>query len=509
MLAIAAFVLASLLFGQPEANEKPDPRSYATLEAIPEVSPPASPPLTAEEAARIRKLIDELASIDRPDFGLSPTTFGSAFAALPELTRFQGGIIQIDHRHHTTSPFVELVKLGPKAMPFLLEALDDKRPTKLEMKHNRGFGSMWSAREIGANPMNEHQWAALKKHPPTDVLGHGNNLKAHTVTIGDVCFAIVGQITGSGYSAVRYQPTACIVINSPTLDPEISAFVRECWASPDPSRKLFDSLLIDFCTRGKHQGEFLDHWSYGSRFQVSAATRLLYYFPELSAPIIAQRLDALDVNDLNDDDMDAYVKQCVANGVRSMDLIEAVSWSDRPEVRQSMAAMMQRTTNPEIFLECLRVTKEPDRAKAADRILEYIAKLPADEGAPFGRGYHLLQALVKVDADRARPVYEEFVKGCMHRRRTVCHAVQETKPAWGCEVLLPLLDDKQNADWWNYGVVPGQDEPRLPIRVSDEAADAINAIRPEFNFAMQGTHAELDAAEAKMKQSLEAKRGRD
>ena len=46
-----------------------------------------------------------------------------------------------------------------------------------------------------------------------------------------MCFVAVGQIVGRGYAAVRYQPTACIVINSPTHDAKLRSDVRAAWVS--------------------------------------------------------------------------------------------------------------------------------------------------------------------------------------------------------------------------------------------------------------------------------------
>ena len=39
--------------------------------------------------------------------------------------------------------------------------------------------------------------------------------KAIPLKVGDVCFAIIGEIVGRKYLAVRDQMTACVIINSP------------------------------------------------------------------------------------------------------------------------------------------------------------------------------------------------------------------------------------------------------------------------------------------------------
>ncbi len=302
---------------------------------------------------------------------------------------------------------------------------------------------------------------------------------------------IIGQITGRGYAAVRYQPTACIVINSPTRDAEIARIVREVWSAPDPSRRLFDALLTDYSTRGKHDGQSLDHWDQGARFQAPAATRLLYYSPDQTAALIAERLDGLDVSEQRT--VEGLIRQAVANGVRVEEFIEAVAWSDRPEIRRALRAVMHRTDNPSLFLACRPGADPALRDADLARLVAFIEGLPPEHG-PFGRGYDLLIGLARMDPQRARPVYEKFVKGSIQQRNTVCHALREARPAWGCHVLSPLLDDKRDTRWGTYGVNPPANEPRLPIRVCDLAAQTMSGLKPELWFELRGTHEDLDGA---------------
>jgi len=56
------------------------------------------------------------------------------------------------------------------------------------------------------------------------------------------------------------------------------------------SQQLFESLLIDFFSRGG------DDRGGAESLQIGAATRLLYYFPKEAGPIVAKRLRELDVS---------------------------------------------------------------------------------------------------------------------------------------------------------------------------------------------------------------------
>ena len=67
--------------------------------------------------------------------------------------------------------------------------------------------------------------------------------------------------------------------------------------------------------------------------------------------------------------------------------------------------------------------------------------------------------------------------------------------------LTPLLSDKRT--WgYEYAVEKGKNEPRLPIRVCDEAAITLSAIYPKLKFLHLGTHAALDAQIATLRAAL-------
>jgi len=68
--------------------------------------------------------------------------------------------------------------------------------------------------------------------------------------------------------AVRYQMTACSVINSPVENAALRERIRRIWAANNPTQTLFDTLWFDY------------RLTQDSRYQTSAALRMLYYFPE-------------------------------------------------------------------------------------------------------------------------------------------------------------------------------------------------------------------------------------
>src|SRR5262245_49236753 len=119
---------------------------------------------SAKEQAQIKQHIASLEKIDRPDFGLSATMSGTAFAPVRGSQK-SGAFLITNHQLETTEDFKQLVAFGPRALPFLLEALDDSRPTKLTQRHNPDFGGMWLSMEMGFNPINSIERQAVSPLP--------------------------------------------------------------------------------------------------------------------------------------------------------------------------------------------------------------------------------------------------------------------------------------------------------------------------------------------------------
>jgi hypothetical protein len=500
---VAAIVWCGGLSAQPDAKPSdtaPPGSGVASLVPIPQVRLEAPGDASPAERERIKSLIDDLVKITQPDAGLSATLSGDAFAPLPQLPRKGRAFLLTNHNLGTSEAFTELVKLGPRALPQLLEAITDARPTGLKIVHDNIDGGMWFGQEMWGNPANERKHKLFGDVRVGAPGGFPNEtLSEYAVKVGDVCFVIVGQIVGRSYSAVRYQPTACIVVNSPVHDPKLAEQARTIWADPQPSQHLLDSLLTDFCTRGVHQGNSLDHWSIGSGFQIGAATRLLYFFPDQAAPLVAKRLDELDVS--QHAGLDEYMKQTVANGVRADDFIAAVSWSDRPEIRAALARLTDRTDDPEVFVTSLPQDVAVPAATTA-RLIKMLDDLPQDDPGPYGKTYKLLLVLASQPLDKAKPEFERLSRGGLMQRRSVCMALREKHPAFAIEVLTPLLTDTQSCNGWTHPEVGGQNQPRHPIRVCDEAAVAISTSDPSLSFQMLGTPETKDAHIAKMREAL-------
>jgi hypothetical protein len=306
------------------------------LGKIPQLALGPRPQLNAKQVARIKECIARLADIESPDYGLSPTMSGEAFLPLAG-KRTSHAFLLTDHRLKSSQALQTLVEMGPDSLPFLLAALDDKTPTKLKVEHRSDFGGMWFANEMWGNPVNPVEVRVLgpwKARRPRK--GREKHIKSYTVKVGDICLVAIGQVVGRGYQVVRYQPTACIVINSSTEDAALRERVRAIWSSKDPARRLFDSLLLDYATEGNYkEGDSFDEWDVGSDLQVGAVLRLLYYYPKETTPLIARRLRGLHVERIgrgpgsprSEQEIEAWARREVANGASTDHLVLKQAYS--------------------------------------------------------------------------------------------------------------------------------------------------------------------------------------
>jgi hypothetical protein len=428
-----------------------------------------SPPgFSAAEAAEMRKRIAALATVSRSDFGLPHNIDGYAFAPLP-------GAYPISQRldsEDQVKPFpavLELIRLGPKAIPFLVNALDDRRPTNLVVKLNLTDRS-----------------GAMRVHP-------------FTVCIGDVCYVVLCQIVGEqhlpltpfGHSGALWSPTG---------HPGMLRGLRLRWASDDAPKQLLDKLMKDYQTKLKFNGENLNDWDTGLRME--AAMRLLYYFPHQTAPLIAERLARFDVA-ATGKTLDAWMKREVANGAHAEDFIKAVGWSKEPAIQKALCGIVERATDPSILLAAISAAEGVSKARVRERIESLLDKLPKEEGRGENAGYALLVALGKRFGEDAKPAFVRYLTNAsLQRKWTMCRVLYETNGAWAVELLGPLLTDKRTGYGRAFAAVPGNPAELLETRLCDEAASVISAHNPDLRFTLAGQYADLDRQIDLMRQHL-------
>ena len=256
--------------------------AYATLTALFCLLASASPVRASDKAPKTAaELIDELTQIDEQSLGINSSAIYYGFLADTSTGSFQGGVLGI--APHDASPVLrELVRLGPAALPELLKHLDDKRPTKLTVG-NSGRADARVGLDFFAfsyfsdeyDPRIFHSWTdEERKNAPQSMMKnfHGR----YTVKVGDICYVLVGQIVNRRLLAVRYQPSAGLVVNSPIEAPVLAEKTRKDWENTNADA-LRASLLDDLHGIAKVKPDELIYYNLEIAFPAFA--RLRYYFP--------------------------------------------------------------------------------------------------------------------------------------------------------------------------------------------------------------------------------------
>jgi hypothetical protein len=509
MLALAiAALLAALPLDPVGAAQGKRKSARPQLAPLPKVEfDPGRHTATPQELEEIERLIAELVEIDRPDYGLSSTLSGVQFAALAETDTFSAGLIGIDHGIATHPALRRLVEFGPKALPALLEALDDPTPTQLEFVHDWGHGSMWSAREVPTNPLNPFESAARVQFEwlaqcMDTLTAEKEGLDQHVVARGDVAFAILGQILGRDYESVRYQPSGNVVVNSPVRTPEITAALRAMWGSDDPARRLLDSLLHDYCTRGgvTDRGGPYDH-------QYPAALRLSYYFPEETRDFLVARLDGLDVDPVpwqSPGFEKAWREEDAANGCSAVELINALANSRDPAVLKAIRRAVERSTGIRFLVAALRPAfGKAEPAFLAERIAAFLESWPRFEMSPYGDEFNVLRGAAPCVPGRAAELFELWLDHETVECRTIAlRALRglEPRPELAVAVLGPLLSHRSDT-----GETYAEGNDRRPLRVCDAAAFVIAQHVAGVDFALEGDRENLDRQIAALREQLTAR----
>ena len=504
--ALALLVALATMPVSPPAEGQAIQQPTMTLDPakVPEVEVPEVD-VSPEQQSTIQSLIAKLAEIDSPDFGLSPSMSGQTFAPLSQLGRMNTFVLG-NHQLESSSALLELVKIGPPALPLLLESLEDNTPTKLKIDHSGGFGAMWRARELNGSWVSPRERKVLEatfaegENVPQ---GQDDYIDHHTVTVGDACFVAIGQIVGRHYSAIRYQPTACVIVNSPSHDAVLRQRVRDIWTSDQPTDNVvLQSLLRDFATRGRFNGKTLDGWYSGSDLQVSSATRLLYYYPDQATPLIVQRLGELDVM-WPADGLDGRMQREVDNGVWVEDFIKAVAWSDRPEIQAALLDILTRTDDVQLALATLPSVSAKHNAVVRKKLDDFLDSTPAAERGAYGEGYNLLVALAERYGERSRRSFDRYLDGgSAQRYHSAAQALRKARGDWKTPLLASMLDDRRSVGGYSMPASPSDDDNRLDIRVCDAAAETLAEASDLIEFTMAGPYENLDKQIARIKSQL-------
>jgi hypothetical protein len=217
---------------------------------------------------KTRELIDRLRDISDEGIGTHSTAWAGGFLAIDEEPRFHGGVL--GSRKPAVSPVMrELVRRGVAALPDLLEHVQDARPTKLVVG-KKEIMAMWHSDEYDPrhqDPKRRPRGVNTGREADADQMGY-------TLAVGDLCYVAIGQIVNRNLNAVRYQPSLCLVINSPVATPALAEVVRRDWKG---------------LTAEQHEQSLLEDAR--NEWGAAALARLLYYYPRSGRSQALRMLD--------------------------------------------------------------------------------------------------------------------------------------------------------------------------------------------------------------------------
>jgi hypothetical protein len=494
---VSAIALAGcvLLVSRAAAGENAEPWRVLPFD-MPEVAPLEADAAAEREVGReIEKLIASLAEIAKPDYGISSTLSGTDFPPVPG-SRDVGCFWFTRHDLERADAVTRLVALGPRALPALIKHLGDATPTKLTITHDSGVGGMWYGNELGTNPALEDERKAVEQADlrPADAGEFPPHVDAHTVSVGDVCFVIIGMVSGRRYQAVRYQPTACIVINSPVKEPRLSDAVRRMWSGRDARRMLFERLMRDLHTRG--QGS--------AGIQAGAAMRLLYYFPEMCAPVIVERLRGLDVKAPPDGSGRKVLERYDRNGVPESTLIKAVAWSREPRVVEALRAIARGSDDERIVASAAPAMVGAADAAFLGKLRRLLAKANPGYTYPSVGPGGLLEAVAVVYPDEAEEVFGEYLTaGGKESAINLLGFLRSNRADLAPSLLAPLLDDTSESGQRTESKAKFKGVTwKLPVRICDRAYVVISRALGDRTASISGTLAEMDERIAELKRRL-------
>ena len=440
------------------------------------VAAPAADP--AADPAALAGWIDALAGLDSFDTGLSPTHGGLDFPPVAGQLDWSVALLGQGRPQRRNEALEKLVAAGPDALPLLLEHLDDRRATRLVVEHEGSFGGMWHATEVpAAAEPGPHEAAALALEGLNrEQEGMPEPLERHTVSVGDACFVIIGMITNRRYNAVRYQPTACIVINSPTTHGVIAEAVRRIWGRQPEPAALRNWLEEDF-----------------ARGDPGAATRLLYYFPQDAAPRVLERLQRMV--DQHDDGLPR--------------LVRAIAWCDDPALRAAIRAAVLATRDGHLVEAGMPAFATPDDPQRRAELERLLARWQARGTEPLEA---ILATAMACHPGHAAQHLASVLRAGGHDARLACLGACADVPAPPVAPLRRLLDDRR-AGLGRY-LVEGEgvhEEPQpadlLEHRVCDNAYVLICRTLGDRQAACLGDRAAMNERIAGLRKRLD--RGRD
>lgn len=368
---------------------------------------------------------------------------------------------------------VELVEQGPDILPLLLNHLDDYRLTKTiftgDTIKTPGISAFLDYRPNDPTDLEAIERAGLpRKNPGPDF---DQTVDRYVLTVGDMCFALIGMITNRSYYPMIEEFGA--QLNSPLHSPQLIDAVRHRWNGKPDRLSLYQHLKAD-----------LEHGE--PRFAIPAATRLLYFFPDHSHQLVLSYFRRL----LKDPQYeDSHLDQ----------FLQDTSWSRHPEIQGAMRRFLRSSSNPDHIFSAAWTYKGSTDPRARRELL-LLANRTKSRRDP--RYWLTTQTLLSLTLETFPQQKEETLASFLQNAGSyacwaackVCEEVDDPP----ITTLATLLTNRSPITGARYLIEgPGsvewpEDNDHLPYRISDQAYETITRLLGDEKSHARGTHDEMD-----------------
>lgn len=331
-----AVVLLSMQLSAQEQLEFP----HVSLSQSPQFETIQEQPLSEEVKTIFQKCLSQLEDAEVPRQFFEQDLWDQ----FEELTPGYYGASNRTQPLQLPPALIELLDMGPVIIPLLLEELDNDLPVTTTLTIFSGHSSIRFFDRLHGNAANRREARILKLSKKCYVGSFdlnrtvpGSSVAAtqaeyYQFCVGDVCFVLLGRIVGRDYRPSMFLNKSTHAICSTVFNDQMRIKVQTLWRSPTPCTAVYESLMYDLCTVGITSDGSRDDWEQGNILQITAAHRLIKYFPAQSKRAIQRRLSSLYLTS-EEGDSDRV------NGVDVVHLIRSIGTTDDPELLEKILAL--------------------------------------------------------------------------------------------------------------------------------------------------------------------------
>ncbi len=368
---------------------------------------------------------------------------------------------------------IRLVELGPRALPILLQHLDDDRQTKTIVPDELAK-SLGPSAFVPFRPGSRREESAIRNAGlPEDNPGpdFDATVEDYTLTVGDMCFVLIGMITNRSYYVVVDEFDA--QLNSPTRSEQMVTAVRGKWGPQPEAVELYEQLKMDLEIGGRLYSD-------------SAAIRLLYYFPGHSDNLVIAQLGKL-------------INEHQPGNENLADFLQAISWSSDPRIMSTLRRFLRTASDATQIAAAARVYGTIPDPRGHEQLLELADKLkPRRDPGHVEASRSILKLNLLTFPDRKEETLRRFLEGAGAYAQTSACVVSEEIDRAPVGTLAPLLAVESASTGDRY-LIKGEGAERwpeaddyLPYRICDRAYETISRHLGDKETQATGTYAEMD-----------------